>query len=454
MGNNYCCPQPAWTQINCDALTFTSIDETVVITKTDSCTFDFSVVETPIEPLLITNTNSIDLSGDGSAIPLSANVNISESAGNIISILPDGLYATASAPEVETPNSVTDSPTIDFSATGILNRTISGSVKISEDVGNYLVLVSDGLFVPTPTSPITYTFSTGLTNTANVITNNLSTGISGGQLVIGGTAASNNLTLSSTTNATKGKILFGTSAYDENQNWFGIGTTTPNCQLNLAGNATQVIRLDSVAGGAGIDLHGATGNTLSFSGPNSFISTTTNDFVIRNQSIMAVIGTYEWLVFGNGHHNQITGTGVGILSDQNFVPLSGIATFANFKIAGNIDQQGGANGTTYGIQISTNLISAPDYRAIQLDTILGYGVYQTSNVPKNYFNGQTGFGNATPDASAKVQIDSITQGFLPPRMTTTQRDAIASPAAGLIIYNITTAKLNVFTTVWEAITSV
>jgi hypothetical protein len=39
-------------------------------------------------------------------------------------------------------------------------------------------------------------------------------------------------------------------------------------------------------------------------------------------------------------------------------------------------------------------------------------------------------------------------------MTTTQRDAIASPAAGLIIYNITTAKLNVFTTVWEAITSV
>lgn len=59
----------------------------------------------------------------------------------------------------------------------------------------------------------------------------------------------------------------------------------------------------------------------------------------------------------------------------------------------------------------------------------------------------------TVDASAQVQIDSTTRGFLPPRMTTTQRDAISSPAAGLLIYNTTTAKLNVYTTAWEAITS-
>jgi hypothetical protein len=38
-------------------------------------------------------------------------------------------------------------------------------------------------------------------------------------------------------------------------------------------------------------------------------------------------------------------------------------------------------------------------------------------------------------------------------MTTTERNAIASPAAGLMIYNTTTAKLNVYTTAWEAITS-
>ena len=37
----------------------------------------------------------------------------------------------------------------------------------------------------------------------------------------------------------------------------------------------------------------------------------------------------------------------------------------------------------------------------------------------------------------EVEIASTTQGFLPPHMTTAQRDAIASPAAGLTMYNTT-----------------
>lgn len=55
---------------------------------------------------------------------------------------------------------------------------------------------------------------------------------------------------------------------------------------------------------------------------------------------------------------------------------------------------------------------------------------------------QVGIGNGSNslDGTAKLQIDSTTQGFLPPRMTGTQRDAIESPASGLIIYNTTTNK--------------
>jgi hypothetical protein len=48
--------------------------------------------------------------------------------------------------------------------------------------------------------------------------------------------------------------------------------------------------------------------------------------------------------------------------------------------------------------------------------------------------GQTAIGTASPVASAKVQIDSTTQGFLPPRMTNAQRIAISSPAVGLMVY--------------------
>lgn len=45
-------------------------------------------------------------------------------------------------------------------------------------------------------------------------------------------------------------------------------------------------------------------------------------------------------------------------------------------------------------------------------------------------------------------------GFLPPRMTTTQRDLIPTPPEGLIVYNTSTSKLNVYTgAAWEAVTS-
>jgi hypothetical protein len=44
---------------------------------------------------------------------------------------------------------------------------------------------------------------------------------------------------------------------------------------------------------------------------------------------------------------------------------------------------------------------------------------------------------STPDASAMVDIASTTKGFLLPRMTTTQQNAILLPATGLLIFNTT-----------------
>jgi len=47
---------------------------------------------------------------------------------------------------------------------------------------------------------------------------------------------------------------------------------------------------------------------------------------------------------------------------------------------------------------------------------------------------QVGLGTTTPHASSALDITSITKGLLIPRMTKTQRDAISSPATGLMIY--------------------
>jgi hypothetical protein len=46
-------------------------------------------------------------------------------------------------------------------------------------------------------------------------------------------------------------------------------------------------------------------------------------------------------------------------------------------------------------------------------------------------------GTTTNAASSILTMESTTRGFLPPRMTSTQRNAIASPATGLIVYDTT-----------------
>jgi hypothetical protein len=60
--------------------------------------------------------------------------------------------------------------------------------------------------------------------------------------------------------------------------------------------------------------------------------------------------------------------------------------------------------------------------------LLSHGIFgQNKNV---------GINTNTPDPSAVLHLESTDQGLLVPRLTTLERDAIAAPATGLIIYNI------------------
>jgi hypothetical protein len=71
----------------------------------------------------------------------------------------------------------------------------------------------------------------------------------------------------------------------------------------------------------------------------------------------------------------------------------------------------------------------------------GTNVFEQSNTPTRF-------------SSAMVAINSTTKGFLPPRLTTTQKNAISSPATGLVVYDTTLNKLSVYTgAAWETVTS-
>tara|TARA_R110002020_G_scaffold2751_2_gene12911 strand:+ start:2193 stop:3131 length:939 start_codon:yes stop_codon:yes gene_type:complete len=53
-------------------------------------------------------------------------------------------------------------------------------------------------------------------------------------------------------------------------------------------------------------------------------------------------------------------------------------------------------------------------------------------------------GSANNDGSALLDMQSTTQGFLPPRMTTVQKSAISSPATGLCVFDTSLGKLSCF----------
>ncbi len=68
-----------------------------------------------------------------------------------------------------------------------------------------------------------------------------------------------------------------------------------------------------------------------------------------------------------------------------------------------------------------------------------------------YAQNNVGIGTA-PNASAKLDVSSTTQGMLVPRMTTTQRNTITAPATGLMVYDITLNSFYFYNgTAWTAV---
>jgi|GEM_PF-2111423 len=68
---------------------------------------------------------------------------------------------------------------------------------------------------------------------------------------------------------------------------------------------------------------------------------------------------------------------------------------------------------------------------------------------------QLGINTTSINVSAQLQVDSTTKGFLAPRMTSTQKNNIVTPATGLLIFDTTLVKLCVYNGAsWETVTSI
>ena len=121
------------------------------------------------------------------------------------------------------------------------------------------------------------------------------------------------------------------------------------------------------------------------------------------------------------------------------------------------DNTTGANNTAIGNNTAGGIVTGNN------NTIIGANVTGLSDVSNNIIiangngaikarnngtdwtlTGGVSIGESAPVASAKLEVSSTTQGFLPPRMTKAQRDLISSPASGLTIYNTDSKGFEIF----------
>ena len=138
------------------------------------------------------------------------------------------------------------------------------------------------------------------------------------------------------------------------------------------------------------------------------------------------------------------GTAVGYDTSANGLNLAvgrGMETSGNYSVS--------IGACAYGQTRANSVLETFNWFTNDADPIVRFG--KTAD-QWNMGTGSFGYGTMTPDASAVIDLTSTTKGFLPPRMTTTERDAISTPAEGLVVYNTTTQVLNFYNgTVWGAV---
>jgi hypothetical protein len=303
---------------------------------------------------------------------------------------------------------------------GAASQWVTNGSNIYYGTGKVGVTNASGTMTPTGLIHLENNTATGLNNSTDTT----------GLLLSTKTAATSTVVQNSPPFIISGNTWNTTTSGNENIRFRQIFTA----QSGGSGSERGFYRFQvSTNGAAYTDIYtiGQRGAGLTYSGPmvinNSFSSTNSTQ-----SGVISVTGS-------TSNSNSISST-----MGQSF---AGNSTNNVFAATGTLASTGGTK-TWRGVYINPTL-------GVGSNLITRIGFQNTSG--DNFFgstSGSTSIGAGTTiDASAVLDVKSTTQGVLFPRMTTSEKNAIASPAAGLVVYDTTLNKLCVYTTAWETITS-
>ena len=267
-----------------------------------------------------------------------------------------------------------------------------------------------------------------------------------------------NIVLAATPSGVSGAIQFSNGSafasdatnffWDDTNNRLGVGTNAPISPLNIQSDTPNVGILSVTTSGGGLNrLEVWNTNSVStpvwnigISSPDTRIRMYTN-ITLRTNGIDAAVFSSNEASFGSisGARLGIKGSGSTSATTSLLVQnSSGTSAFA-IKDDRTIDIFANTIGNQSWGQTIVGLGASGEMRTT---FGVGAGFFGTwynagSEQMRLSTNHNLLLGTATDVASSKLTIDSTTKGFLPPRMTTTQINAIASPANGLEVYNTT-----------------
>jgi hypothetical protein len=170
---------------------------------------------------------------------------------------------------------------------------------------------------------------------------------------------------------------------------------------------------------------------------------TTQSYWYYNGTAWTTIANSPWTVNGNNIYANITGkAGIGTALPDDKLHLY---DSVNLRILIETPDNFYAGVRTRNSQREYFMGTIGDRWSVFDNNVGGERI---SIVP----DGNVGIATTTPDPSALLDVSSATKGFLPPRMTSTQRNAIDTPAEGLVIYNTDEKALNVYNgTAWASV---